>query len=99
MNDEAKGEAGFDLPEGVELRAPVARGFEAVLTKTALAFVADLARTFEARRAALMEARCDRQAAWNAGAPAAPRVPPPSGRPCPSWDRRRQARHASNRTD
>ncbi len=68
MNDEAKGEVGFGLPEGVELRAPVGRGFEAVLTKPALAFVADLARTFEARRASLMEARRDRQAAWDAGA-------------------------------
>jgi malate synthase len=60
--------AALDLPEGVEIRGAIEPGYERVLTHEALAFVAGLTRTFEARRRSLLEARDERQAAWDAGA-------------------------------
>lgn len=58
----------FDLPEGVEIVGPVSAEGERVLTGEALAFVVDLARTFEARRRELMALRAQRQQDWDAGA-------------------------------
>jgi malate synthase len=45
------------LPPGVEIRAPIKPGYEAVLTPEALAFVAELERKFGAERRRLLEAR------------------------------------------
>jgi malate synthase len=46
---------------GVELLAPVNESYSAILTPEAVAFVADLQRTFNSRRKALLEARYARQ--------------------------------------
>ncbi|ARP87227.1 malate synthase A [Bordetella genomosp. 9] len=48
------------LPAGVAIDAPIEPGFETVLTHDALALVADLHRTFEARRQELLAARAAR---------------------------------------
>jgi malate synthase len=55
------------LSAGVEIRAGVAPEFAAILTPQALAFVAKLARKFEARRRELMAARVRRQAEFDGG--------------------------------
>jgi len=63
--------AAFDrarLPAGVEIKGDVKPGYERILTPEALAFVADLARKFEATRGSLMTIRDERQAALDAGA-------------------------------
>ncbi|SPE22005.1 malate synthase A [Candidatus Sulfotelmatomonas gaucii] len=46
---------------GVEFLAPVDESYAAILTPEAVAFVADLQRTFNARRKALLDARHERQ--------------------------------------
>ncbi|MBL0162379.1 MAG: malate synthase A [Xanthomonadales bacterium] len=51
-------------PSGVELAA---KGDPCILSKEALAFVADLHRHFNARRLGLLEARAERQAGFDAG--------------------------------
>jgi malate synthase len=56
------------LPAGVEIKGEIRPGFERVLTPEALAFVADLARGFEATRRSLIARRDERQAALDAGA-------------------------------
>ncbi|ALM83779.1 malate synthase A [Bordetella sp. N] len=48
------------LPAGVAIDAPIEAGFDTVLTHDALALVADLHRTFEARRQELLAARAAR---------------------------------------
>jgi malate synthase len=55
------------LPAGVEVRAVIAPEFASILTPDALAFVAKLARKFEAQRRELMAARALRQAGFDAG--------------------------------
>jgi len=55
------------LPAGVEIKGEIKSGYERVLTPEALAFVADLARSFEAPRSVLMARRDERQAAFDAG--------------------------------
>ena len=55
------------LPQGMQINAPVQPGFEAILTPEALAFVADLHRTFEGRRQQLLAARVERTARLDAG--------------------------------
>jgi len=55
------------LPAGIEIRADMTPEFAAILTPQALAFVAKLARKFEARRRELMAARTRRQAEFDAG--------------------------------
>jgi malate synthase len=57
----------LSLPAGVEIRAAVPPDYAAILTPQALAFVAKLARKFEARRRELMAARELRQAEFDAG--------------------------------
>ena len=57
-----------NLPQGVEIKAPLAPGFETVLTHDALALVAKLQRAFNARRAELLHLREERQKAIDAGA-------------------------------
>ncbi len=55
------------LPPGVEIRAETPAAYAAILTPQALAFVAKLARKFEARRRELMTARARRQVEFDAG--------------------------------
>jgi malate synthase len=55
-------------PAGVEIRGALQPGYERALTAEALAFVASLARRFEPRRRALIEARERRQQVLDAGA-------------------------------
>ncbi|HEX8067614.1 MAG TPA: malate synthase A [Thermoleophilaceae bacterium] len=55
-------------PSGVEVRGPVEGRFAEVLTDEALELVADLHRSFDARRRELVAARAGRVARWNAGA-------------------------------
>jgi malate synthase len=57
----------LDLPEGVSIDGVVHPGFEKVLTKEALAFVADLQRRFNPRREELLAARVERQSRLDAG--------------------------------
>lgn len=56
------------LPAGVELRAPMAPGYEEILTPAALALVAQLQREFRGRRDALLARRRERQQEFDAGA-------------------------------
>ncbi|MCW5576579.1 MAG: malate synthase A [Burkholderiales bacterium] len=55
------------LPEGITLTGASGAGYASILTPEALAFVAGLARQFEARRRKLMQQRVSRQAAFDAG--------------------------------
>jgi len=57
----------LDLPEGVSIEGAVLPGFETVLTREALAFVADLQRRFNPRRLELLAARVERQKRLDAG--------------------------------
>ena len=57
----------LQLPTGVEIDAVFKPGFEAVLTTEALAFVADLQRTFGETREKLLAARIERQKRLDAG--------------------------------
>ncbi|MEO6881328.1 MAG: malate synthase A, partial [Mycobacteriaceae bacterium] len=57
----------LQLPDGVQVTGEIRDGFETVLTPQALTLVADLHRTFGARRLELLEARQERQAALDAG--------------------------------
>ncbi|HEX2770858.1 MAG TPA: malate synthase A, partial [Micromonosporaceae bacterium] len=55
------------VPPGVDVTAALHPRFDEVLTPDALAFVAELHRTFDGRRRALLARRADRQAALAAG--------------------------------
>jgi len=55
------------LPQGMQITGAIQPGFETILTPEALAFVADLHRTFEARRQELLAARVERTARLDAG--------------------------------
>ncbi|CAN5904473.1 malate synthase A [soil metagenome] len=57
----------LDLPEGVSIDGVVNDGFEKVLSKEALGFVADLQRRFNPRREELLAARVERQKRLDAG--------------------------------
>ena len=57
----------LDLPEGVSIDGVVHPGFEKVLTREAIAFVADLQRRFNPRREELLAARAERQTRLDAG--------------------------------
>jgi malate synthase len=52
---------------GVEILAPVSEGYAQILTPDAVAFVADLQRSFNKLRKALLEARHERQRRLDAG--------------------------------
>jgi malate synthase len=56
------------LPDGVELRGEMKRGFEEILTPEALAFVAKLERACRAARRECLTRRAERQAALDRGA-------------------------------
>ena len=55
------------LPQGMTISGAIQPGFDAILTPEALAFVADLHRTFESRRQELLAARVERTARLDAG--------------------------------
>ena len=55
------------LPQGMQITGAIQPGFETILTPEALAFVADLHRTFEGRRQELLAARVERTARLDAG--------------------------------
>ena len=57
----------LDLPDGVAIDGAIKPGFERVLSKEALAFLADLQRRFNARREELLAARVERQKRLDAG--------------------------------
>ena len=59
----------LSLPDGVAIEAPIRPGYETILTTDALAFVADLVRTFRPRVRQLLALRKDRQAKLEAGHP------------------------------
>jgi malate synthase len=61
------GHVPFSLPAGVALSGPLRPGYDAVLTSDALAFVADLARTFAPRVTELLARRRERQTRFDAG--------------------------------
>src|SRR5271166_2057959 len=64
MEDQAHA---LSLPDGVEVSGPLKPGYERVLTREALEFIAAIARRFEPQRRRLLEARAERQAKWDAG--------------------------------
>ena len=57
----------LDLPEGVSIDGVINPDFEKVLTREAIAFVADLQRRFNPRREELLAARAERQSRLDAG--------------------------------
>jgi malate synthase len=57
----------MNLPQGVEIRAPLKPGFEAILTPEALALVARLHRSFNPRRRELLARRAERAKRLDAG--------------------------------
>src|SRR5471030_3022098 len=59
--------ADLDLPAGVTIEGVIKPGFEKVLTRDALAFLAGLHRRFDARRVELLAARVERQKKLDAG--------------------------------
>ncbi len=59
--------AALDLPAGVTIDGAIKPGFEKVLTKEAVAFVAELQRKFNGRREELLAARVERQKRLDAG--------------------------------
>ena len=56
-----------NLPTGIDIRGDLRPEYDSILTPDALAFLADLARTFTARRNELLQLRETRQAAIDAG--------------------------------
>lgn len=56
-----------NLPQGIQILAPMHEGFENILSEPALALVAKLHRAFEVRRQQLLRARTERQARIDAG--------------------------------
>ncbi|MDI1287392.1 MAG: malate synthase A [Reyranella sp.] len=59
--------AALDFPAGVIIDGEIKPGYEKVLTKEAVAFVADLQRKFNGRREELLAARAERQKRLDAG--------------------------------
>ena len=59
--------AALDLPTGVTIDGAIKPGFEKVLTKEAVAFVAELQRKFNVRREELLALRVERQKRLDAG--------------------------------
>ncbi len=57
----------LNLPRGMQITGAIQPGFDTILTPEALAFVADLHRTFEARRQELLAARVERTVRLDAG--------------------------------
>jgi malate synthase len=54
-------------PEGVQITGDIGKHYDEVLTAPALAFLADLHRTFDARRLRLLQTRADRYGELAAG--------------------------------
>ena len=51
----------LELPAGVIIEGEIKPGYEKVLTKEAIEFIADLQRRFNGRREELLAARTERQ--------------------------------------
>lgn len=62
------GQADNQMPEGIEIKGGIKPGYERVLTRDALQFVADIARKFDQTRRQLLAMRETRAAKWDAGA-------------------------------
>ena len=56
------------MPAGMEVKGPVRPGYERILSKDALEFVAQIARRFDQTRRELLGLRETRQRNWDAGA-------------------------------
>ena len=67
MSTTTNAQRNASIPEGVAIQGPMREGYEAVLTPEALAFVADLVRTFRPRIEELLAARKARQARLDSG--------------------------------
>lgn len=61
------GRKAIETPEGVEVLGPMEPGFEQILTRDALAFLAEMERRFGARRIELLERRKQVEARIDAG--------------------------------
>ncbi|MCU0769284.1 MAG: malate synthase A, partial [Burkholderiaceae bacterium] len=57
----------MSLPTGVQINAPLAPGYERILTPAALELVASLHRSFESRRQQLLARRAERAVRLDAG--------------------------------
>lgn len=57
----------IDIPVGMEINVPVHSEYTTILSLEALSFVAQLHRTFEPRRQALLAARCERARLLDSG--------------------------------
>ena len=61
-------QTGLLLPEGMEIKGAIKPGYERVLSKDALEFLAGIARRFDRTRLELLATRETRQRKWDAGA-------------------------------
>lgn len=59
---------GLQMPDGMEVKGRIKPGYERVLSKDALEFVAEIARRFDQTRQELLGKRETRQRNWDAGA-------------------------------
>lgn len=59
--------ASATAPSGLAILAPLKPRYDEILTRDALAFLADLHRRFDGRRSALLDARAQRQKRYDAG--------------------------------
>ena len=57
----------LNLPQGMQISAPIKPGYESILTQDALELVAKLHRAFEGRRQELLKKRIERQTRIDAG--------------------------------
>ncbi|MCO5577401.1 hypothetical protein L7F22_031233 [Adiantum nelumboides] len=57
----------LQLPDGVRIRGRLAAGYDSILTREALEFVADLERTFRSRIKWTLDCRKEQQARYDAG--------------------------------
>lgn len=65
--DYSQSKYGFEVPEGVRIKGRIQNGYEKILTKEALQFVADLQRMFGGRVSYNMACRKEQQARYNNG--------------------------------
>ncbi len=67
MANPQSSQSSLQLPQGMEIKAEIKPGYEAILTREALELVAALHRTFEPRRQQLLQARAERTQRLDAG--------------------------------
>ncbi len=61
-------QAGLQMPAGMEIKGPARPGYERILSREALEFVAEISRRFDQTRQELLALRETRQREWDAGA-------------------------------